>query len=184
MGIYWRDRGPLESTEFSLSRFLVPYLSKYEGYSIFMDCDMLCRVDLADLTALFASEPAALWCVQHQYVPKDTTKFLGQPQTVYHRKNWSSFMIFDNHRCRALTPNYVNYASGLELHRFKWLNDNEIAQLPLEWNWLVGEYPPNPAAKILHYTLGGPWFEPTRNCEHAEDWRAELAHLEGVLCPV
>lgn len=180
-GIYSRQRGPTESTEFSLTRFLVPYLSGYQGISLFMDSDMLCLADVAELCEPFGYRRyAAEWAVKvcrHEYTPKTATKFLGQPQTAYPRKNWSSFMVFNNVRCQPLSPEYVNRASGLELHRFQWTADNLIASLPLEWNWLVGEYDPNPQAKILHYTLGGPWFEPTRSCDHADLWFQELKHM-------
>ena len=86
--------------------------------------------------------------------------------------------MFYNAWCKMLTPDYINQASGLELHRFLWMN--EIGALPLEWNWLVGEYPHNDDAKILHYTLGGPWFEETRHCDHAEEWRADYMHMIGA----
>lgn len=176
---YSRPRGPLESTEFSLTRFLVPYLSNYDGWSVFMDSDMLCRVDLADLLMemLRQREKAVLVC-QHDYTPASTTKFLDQPQTVYPRKNWSSFMVFNNVKCTALTLDYVNQATGLELHRFQWMPDAQIGSLPLDWNWLVGEYPPNADAKVLHYTLGGPWFPDCALTDHADEWNAERAAMQ------
>lgn len=186
-GVYDRARGPLESTDFSMSRFIVPALCDYEGHAVFMDCDMLCRVDVAELLAhvaiAFAPTRAdphgakAVLCCQHDYTPSETVKFLGQPQTAYPRKNWSSFMIFNNAKCRALTPAYVNSASGLELHRFAWTTDDQIGALPLEWNWLIGEYAPSARAKILHYTLGGPWFDATRECDCADEWLAERDSL-------
>ena len=140
-GLYRRERGPTESTEFSLTRFLVPALSEFRGWSIFMDCDMLCRADIAELAREIERQPdkAVLVC-QHDYVPKTQRKFLNQVQTKYPRKNWSSLMLFNNARCRSLSPDYVNGASGLELHRFAWTDDAAIGALPLEWNWLVGEY--------------------------------------------
>jgi hypothetical protein len=98
-------------------------------------------------------------------------------QTRYARKNWSSLMLFNNARCRALTPEYVNSASGLELHRFAWTEDRAIGELPLEWNWLVTEYRYNPAAKIVHYTLGGPYFPETKNCDYADEWFAEFESM-------
>jgi hypothetical protein len=173
-GIFTRPRGPTESTEFSLTRFLVPALSGFEGWSLFMDCDMLCRADIGQLTAQVESNPdkAVLVC-QHDYVPKTERKFLDQVQTKYPRKNWSSLMLFNNARCRALTPDYVNSATGLELHRFAWTEDALIGALPLEWNWLVGEYPHNAQAKIVHFTLGGPYFDEYRDCDYADEWRDE-----------
>jgi hypothetical protein len=177
-GIYTRPRGPTESTEFSLTRFLVPLLSGYRGWSLFMDCDMLCRADFAELAALTgrAADRAVLVC-KHDYTPSPERKFLNQVQTVYPRKNWSSVMLFNNERCRALTGDYVNTATGLELQRFNWIDDASIGELPLEWNWLVGEYQHNPAAKVVHYTRGGPYFEEFRGCDYAEEWFEENRRL-------
>jgi hypothetical protein len=180
-GVYSRARGPTESTEFSLTRFLVPHLAGYRGWSVFMDCDMLCRSDIAGLAAEIERQPdkAVLVC-QHDYVPKTERKFLDQVQTKYPRKNWSSLMLFNNDRCRALTPEYVNRAAGLDLHRFKWIDERLIGKLPLEWNWLVGEYDHRPDAKIVHYTLGGPYFDATRGCDYAEEWFAEFESMRQV----
>ncbi|HZO04462.1 MAG TPA: glycosyltransferase [Burkholderiales bacterium] len=169
--VYRRPRGPTESTEFSLTRFLVPHLSGYSGWSIFMDCDMLCRTDICALMAEADRQPdkAVLVC-KHDYVPKTQRKFLDQVQTKYPRKNWSSLMLFNNECCRALSVDYVNSASGLELHRFAWTEDRAIGELPLEWNWLVDEYAYNPDAKLVHFTIGGPWFEAYRDCDYAGEW--------------
>ena len=175
--IYRRPRGPTESTEFSMTRFLVPYLSKYSGWSIFMDCDMLCRTDIAALVDETKKSDKAVLVCKHDYVPKTERKFLGQVQTKYARKNWSSLMLFNNERCRSLSVDYVNSASGLELHRFAWVDDRAIGELPLEWNWLVGEYPYNPDAKIVHFTIGGPYFEAYRTCDYAQEWFAEFESM-------
>jgi hypothetical protein len=174
-GVYTRERGPTESTEFSLTRFLVPYLSGYSGWSVFMDCDMLCLADIAELAAQIdrQRDMAVLVC-KHDYVPRTERKFLDQVQTKYPRKNWSSLMVFNNARCRALTPAYVNGAPGLDLHRFAWTEDAAIGELPLEWNWLVGEYERSASAKIVHYTLGGPYFDDYRDCDYATEWFAEV----------
>jgi hypothetical protein len=179
--LYRRPRGPTESTEFSMTRFLVPALSGYQGWSIFMDCDMLCRTDIAGLAAEIERQPdkAVLVC-KHDYTPRTERKFLGQVQTRYTRKNWSSLMLFNNERCRALSPDYVNTASGLELHRFSWIDDAAIGELPLEWNWLVGEYDYNPGAKIVHFTIGGPYFSAYRDCDYAAEWFAERDSMQHV----
>ncbi len=172
--LYSRQRGPTESTEFSLTRFLVPALCGFKGHAIFMDCDMLCRVDIGDLQLPILADPGkAVYCCQHDYTPRSGAKFMGQTQTTYPKKNWSSLMAFDCSKCLALTPEYVNTAPGLALHRFQWTDDASVGALPLAWNWLVGEYEPNPNAYILHYTLGGPWFDETNDCDHADLWRAE-----------
>ncbi len=179
--LYWRKRGPTESTEFSLTRFLVPALSGFEGWSIFMDCDMLCRADIAELARpIEAQKDKAVLVCKHDYVPKTERKFLGQLQTRYARKNWSSLMVFNNALCKTLTPEYVNGASGLDLHRFAWTEDSSIGDLPLEWNWLVGEYERNAAAKIVHFTIGGPYFDEYRACDYAPEWFSELESLRSV----
>jgi hypothetical protein len=180
-GLYSRPRGPTESTEFSLTRFLVPTLAGHRGWSLYMDCDMLCRVDIAELAAEIERQPdkAVLVC-KHDYEPRPGLKMLNQVQTKYPRKNWSSLMLFNNERCRALTPDYVNSAPGLELHRFTWVEDLLIGSLPLEWNWLVGEYDQRSDAKIVHFTLGGPWFDKYRDCHYAVEWFAELKSLRNV----
>lgn len=168
-----RDRHPLQSTDFSFSRFLTPYLSGYIGWSIFMDCDMLMLADIAQLYDL-RDERYAVMVVKHSHVPKEERKFLGEPQTKYERKNWSSVMLFNNAKCTALTPAYVNTASGLELHQFKWLERDElIGALPSAWNHLVGYDPLRADALLVHYTLGGPYFDDYRACEYADHWRRE-----------
>jgi len=172
-GVLTRERHPLQSTDFSFSRFLTPYLSGFSGWSVFMDCDMLMLDDVAALYALRDDRYAAM-VIKHDHVPTETVKFLGEPQSRYEKKNWSSVMLFNNTRCRALTPEYVNTASGLELHQFKWLgNDDLIGGLPDRWNHLVGYDPPRRDAALVHYTLGGPYFEAYRNCEYAREWFAE-----------
>ena len=165
-----RETQSNQSTEFAFSRFLVPYLCNYSGHAIFMDCDMLSR---SDISALWRQRTTkyAVQCVQHDYTPTSTVKFLNQPQTPYPKKNWSSMMLFNNAKCTALTPDYVNSATGLELHQYKWLENEElIGKINEEWNWLVGEYEHNPNAKLVHYTEGGPYFKNYKHCDYAEEW--------------
>ncbi len=170
---FTRERHTLQSTDFSFSRFLTPYLSGYRGWSVFMDCDMLMLDDVARLYAL-RDERYAVMVVKHDHVPKEATKFLDQPQTAYQKKNWSSVMLFNNARCQALTPDYVNTASGLELHQFKWLqNDDLIGEIPARWNHLVGYDARNSDAALVHFTLGGPYFDEFRDCEYAQKWQDE-----------
>ena len=166
-----RERTPTQSTEFSFSRFLVPWLCGYEGTAVFMDCDMLCRGDISKLHGISG---AAVSVVKHDYTPRPEDKFLGQRQSIYEKKNWSSLMVFNNTLCRTLTPEFVNRASGLELHQFKWLpSETWVGELDKNWNHLVGEYQPNPEAKIAHFTLGTPCFPKYSDCEFAEEWKAE-----------
>lgn len=172
-GVLTRERHPLQSTDFSFSRFLTPWLSGYAGWSVFMDCDMLMLENIAALWAL-RDERYAVMAVKHMHIPRETTKFLGEPQSKYEKKNWSSVMLFNNAKCRALTADYVNTASGLDLHQFKWLDDDAlIGELPARWNHLVGYNPPREDAALVHYTLGGPYFAEYAGCEYAEHWMRE-----------
>jgi hypothetical protein len=167
-----RPRDPLQSTEFSFSRFLAPYLCAYQGWALYLDCDMLFLDDIARLWAL-RDERYAVMVVKHQYVPKSERKLLGATQTRYEKKNWSSLMLFNMAKCSALTPAYVNSASGLELHQFKWLPDEGlVGELPRRWNHLVGEYPYDPDVSNVHFTIGGPYFNQYAACEYADRWFA------------
>src|ERR1700693_2486545 len=135
--VFRRPHNALQSTQFSFSRFLTPWLAGYEGWALFMDCDMLMLADIVELWKL-RDERYAVQVVKHVHVPKEEVKFLGHTQTKYEKKNWSSVMLMNCARCRALTPEYVNTASGLELHQFKWLGtDALIGELPSRWNHLV-----------------------------------------------
>ncbi len=177
---YSRERSSIESTDFSFTRFLVPYLSGYEGWSVFMDCDMLMTADIAELWAL-RDDKYSVMCVKHDYVARDDIKFLGSVQTKYEKKNWSSVMLFNNAACTVLTPDVVAHETGLYLHQFKWLDgDNRIGGLPTTWNYLVGEMTMPGTPKLIHYTLGGPYFDSYRECEHAELWFAEHALLSSA----
>jgi hypothetical protein len=180
--LMWRERHPLQSTDFSFSRFLTPYLCDFEGWAIFMDCDMLVLDDIAKLWDL-RDDKYAVMCVHHDHVPKEDTKFLGQPQTKFEKKNWSSVMLMNCAKCSALTPDYVNTATGLALHRFQWLDgDNLIGEIPRGWNHLVDYDPALPATEIsnLHYTSGGPYFDDYRDCGYAAEWIAERDDMLSV----
>jgi len=175
-----RPRHPLQSTDFSFSRFLVPYLCDYQGWALFMDCDMLVLDDITQLWSL-RDERYAIQVVKHHHVPQETVKFLGAPQTPYDKKNWSSVILFNNRRCTRLTPEYVNTASGLELHQFKWLeNDDLIGEIPHRWNHLVGYDPPDSAVSLVHYTIGGPYFEQWQTCEYAQEWFTEREQMSSA----
>ena len=175
--VHDRPREPLASTEFSMSRFIVPQLLGHAGWGIFMDCDMLCLGDIADLYAM-RDKSCAVQVVKHDYTPKEGRKMLGAQQTAYEKKNWSSLMMFNASKCKALTSQYVDTATGLDLHQFKWLEDERlIGGLPVQWNWLIGEYGPVEYPKMLHYTLGGPWWDKHQNVPHANLWHMEFESL-------
>jgi len=174
-GVMTRPRHELQSTDFSFSRFLVPHLCDYQGWALFMDCDMLVLDDMAELWKL-RDDQYAVQVVKHDHVPQEETKFLGQAQTKYEKKNWSSVMLFNNAKCTALTPDYVNEATGLDLHRFNWLgNDDLIGEIPHRWNHLVGYDKTVPVAEVsnLHYTIGGPYFDDYKDTDYAAEWFTE-----------
>ncbi|CAN6252968.1 unnamed protein product [Urochloa humidicola] len=190
-GLYWRERGPTESTEFSFTRFLTPHLAGYRGWALFVDCDFLFVADVAELVRLIADADqrgAAVLCVHHDYAPTEATKMDGAVQTVYPRKNWSSMVLFNcGHpkNIAALTPEAVSTRSGAYLHRFMWLDDDEVGEVPFVWNFLVGHNRVDPddeagtAPRAIHYTSGGPWFERYRNCEFADLWVQERDAYEA-----
>jgi hypothetical protein len=184
-GIYTRERDPKQSNEFSFTRFLVPYLSDYDGWAAFFDCDMLLRTDVAKLFERAALDPEkAVHVVKHDYEPKDTIKYLNTVQYRYPRKNWSSVVLWNcSHPSNfVLTPEFVNTASPMELHRFQWLKDEEIGSLDVRWNWLVGDYSdPPPDVHNVHWTIGGPYFDEYKNSDFSEEWFAEYARMAFCL---
>jgi len=184
---YTRERDPHQSNEFAFSRFLVPYLMNYHGWAVFMDCDMLVRTDLKELWAL-RDQTKSVQVIKHDYVPKNDTKYLGNIQYPYPRKNWSSVMMFNcaHDHCKRLTMEYVKTADPMALHRFFWTHEDFIGELPVEWNHLVGEYPPNMGAKIVHHTNGGPWFDEYRGVEFSDEWRQvydDVRHADQLIIP-
>ena len=178
--LYWRERDKLSSTEFTLTRFLVPYLNNYKGWAVFCDCDMVWRVDPSELFNEI-DDSKAVMVVKHEYNVEEGIKMDGQVQLPYPRKNWSSMMLWNcsHPKNQALDLEAVNTASPSFLHRFEWLEDEDIGELDHCWNWLVGWYNNSNGVepKILHYTEGGPWFEETRNCEFNLIWKQELINL-------
>ena len=147
---WWRERSEKENTEFSICRFLIPFLSDYEGISLFMDDDFIVTCDPAEVVELF-DEQYDVQVVQHDYVPKKETKWLTMRNHPYDKKNWSSMMLFNNAKCKILSPFRVNASPGLYLHQFDWAE--KVGALPREYNHLVGEYKERPA-KFYHFTNG------------------------------
>lgn len=182
LGIYTRPADTSASTEFSLTRFLTPFLAAQGGWVVFCDCDFLFT---GDVTAVIAGlDPAkAVHVVQHDYSPAFDVKMDGKRQTVYPRKNWSSFMVFncDHPDVKALTPAVVNSASPAFLHRFEWIsNQDDIGALDLSWNFLEGEYPrPETPPHAIHFTNGGPWFEEWANVDYVDLWQEEYALFQA-----
>jgi len=152
--IWYRQRKTTDSTEFSVCRFLAPYLSNYEGWSVFMDDDFYWNVSPLELEKFCDDSYSVLVC-KHNYVPKKNIKWGNLNQLKYEKKNWSSLMLFNNSHddCKKLSLDYVNSGIALDMHQFRWTNS--VGSLPLEYNFLVGEYQKNQEeAKALHFTNG------------------------------
>ena len=175
-GKYFRKQPEAGSVEFTYTRFLTPYLSGFKGWSLFIDCDFLFTRDVAELFAL-ADDKYAIMGAKHDYVPKNAVKMDGQKQVAYPRKNWSSCILWncEHSSNRILTPYTASTQTGAYLHRFKFLKDYMIGDIPIEWNWLEGEYekPEVPPAAI-HFTNGGPGFEDWQDVDYADLWRSYL----------
>jgi len=190
-GLYWRSHeivdgrtvdcfdGKPFSTEFSFTRFLVPFLNQFSGLALFMDCDMYVRSSIDEIFDRYASY--AISCVQHSYKPSDKLKMDGQIQTSYRRKNWSSFVLWncDHPENKNLTISDVNTKPGSFLHGFDWMDYSTIGSINEEWNWLDGHSSENIEPKCVHFTTGGPaydnWVEKREVDKiYSDEWRKLL----------
>lgn len=174
------------TNQFVYSRFLVPELMDYQGWALYLDSDMLVRDDLIKLWDLRDGSKAVM-VVKHDYQTEHTRKLIGTPMECanasYPRKNWSSMMLWNcgHPQNKILTTEFVAEAPGSFLHRFSWLTDDLIGELPKEWNHLVGEQPADTSAKLVHYTLGAPCFSHYRKCEHSHEWHRTKEEVNDAL---
>jgi len=162
------------SNHFIYTRFLVPYLMHWQGWAIFIDGDMIVRDDITKLWNQRESDKDVM-VVKHDYKTRMPVKYLGSKNEDYPRKNWSSVILWNcsSFPNRKLTPEFVQQSTGSFLHRFSWIDDQRIGELPPEWNWLPDEYGPNTNAKLLHYTLGTPCFHEFADTPQSEEWHRE-----------
>jgi lipopolysaccharide biosynthesis glycosyltransferase len=169
-----------KSNDFIYSRFLTPYLNAFSGWAIFADGDMICQSDIKELWDL-RDESKAVLVVKHDYKTKAQKKYLGNSNADYPKKNWSSLILWNcaHPKHRVLTPDFISNRTGKFLHRFSWLEDEDIGDLPRDWNWLAIEYPENKNAKLIHYTLGTPCFKEYWDCDMSEIWHA---NQKRVVC--
>lgn len=170
------------TNKFTYSRFLVPYLMDFSGWAIFADGDMVCLSDIKILKNYFDPK-FAVQVVKHDYKTKHKLKYLGQKNDNYPRKNWSSVILWNcsHPKNKILTPTLINQKNGAFLHRFKWLQDNEIGSIPKTWNWLAIEYPEKENLKLIHYTLGTPCFKDYENTSLSSYWKKSyLNSREGL----
>ena len=177
--VFNRPLDSRQSTEFTYTRFLTPYLARYAEKALFCDSDFLWRCDVNE-TLNFIKDDQSISCVQHEYTEcTGKTKMDGLKQEWYPRKNWSSLMLFNSSHddCKNLTLEAVNKESPKYLHRMEWTTDEKIGSIPIEYNYLVGYYSKeNP--KALHFTDGGPWHQDYVNVQYGEEWLSYLTHEE------
>ena len=166
------------SNNFIYSRFLVPYLMNFKGWAIFVDGDMVCLSDFKNLKQFFDSN-LAVSVVKHDYKTKQKVKYFGQKNEDYPRKNWSSVIIWncEHPKNKVLTPSFISNKEGSFLHRFQWLKDDEIGELPKSWNWLAIEYEETNNVDLIHYTLGTPCFKEYSNKSFSKYWKKSYVNL-------
>lgn len=174
------------SNAFIYTRFLIPFLQDFRGWAIFADgSDMMMRADVSELWAL-RDHYKAVQVVKHEYKTKHARKYVGSAMEAanddYQRKNWSSLMLINcaHFRWRQMTPEKVQEMRGPELHRFAWIPDELIGELPTEWNWLADEYGENPNANLLHWTAGVPAFGHYSNSAHAAEFFEQARRVTYV----
>ena len=163
------------SNQFVYTRFLVPHLMSFDGWAIYIDGDMVVRDDIVKLWDMKQYDKDVM-VVKHDYKTIMQHKYMGAKNEDYPRKNWSSVILWNCNAFpnRILKPDFVQYQTGAFLHRFSWLEDHRIGELPRDWNWLPDELGENPDAKLLHYTLGAPCFYEYADTVQADQWHNEL----------
>lgn len=176
--LMYRDFDPLASTEFTYTRFLAPYLNGFKGRALFCDSDFIWNCCVSEAFD-YLKEGQAVACVQHDYTPHANVKMDGRTQTVYPRKNWSSMLVFncEHPSTQKLTIDAVNTQSPAWLHRLLWANDDEIGDIPYQYNYLVGYYNSDDP-KVVHYTDGGPWHPGYEDVQYGELWRQYMTEDE------
>jgi len=164
------------SNEFVYSRFLVPHLESHKGWALFIDGDMIVREDITKLFDLIEHDKAVM-VVKHDYKTRAKKKYLNSKNEDYPRKNWSSVILWNCGSAinNKLTPEFIEKAEGKELHRFLWIPDDRIGELPISWNWLPQEQGSYQQANLIHYTLGTPCFKENKDDFMADEWHYERA---------
>lgn len=170
-----RPREPFQSTDFSYTRFMIPFINNYKGFSVFCDCDFLFLNDISDLMTSIDKTKAVSVVKHPTYIPRTETKMYGIDQHIMQKKNWASLIVFNNEHSanKLLTPEYVNTRMpGRCIHQLEWCAPYEIGSIPLDWNTLDDYYLlDNP--KAIHYTDGGPWFDDYKNTMYSDLWWKE-----------
>ena len=183
-GYYWRAPDYGASTEFSITRFLVPTLHKHNTRSelnhwvLFCDSDVLFLTDPNEIFEL-ADDRYAVMVVKHDHRPTGATKMYGAKQEYYPRKNWSSVVLWncDHTANHLINLGSVNDETPAYLHRFLWLDDDEIGELPSTWNHLAGETRRDGIPNLVHYTNGLPVYGEYRYGPLASLWKQALIDM-------
>jgi hypothetical protein len=148
-------------TEFTYSRYLPPFLTDYDGYSLFIDADMIVLDDIYGIMA-DVDPMAAVSVVKHNL--------------AFERP---SLMVFNGKRCRILTPAFIDSPAN-PMFDLAWAS--KVGGLPAAWNHLVGYQGASPAgAKVLHYTAGIPVWPETSGCDNAADWHREHQSMNSSV---
>ena len=147
------------SNDFIYSRFLVPYLMKFKGWAIYADGDMVCLKDIKKLWDL-RDDKFAVQLVKHDYKTKIKTKYWGNKNEDYPRKNWSSLILWNcEHQAhKKLTPEFIQKQTGAFLHRFSWIKEKKDINL-------------------IHYTIGTPCFEEYQNESLSSFWKKSFLNM-------
>lgn len=154
-------------TEFTFSRYLVPWLCDYEGHALFMDSDVLVR---GDISLLPWDHSAAVAMVPHK------ASALHPEQNLAFER--ASVMLFNNAQCRMLGPEYVENGHP---QKFEWIPRDTYYPLEAAWNHLVGYDKPNSAAKIAHFTMGIPLFDETVKDEFCDEYHRIVSEMNGSV---
>jgi hypothetical protein len=164
-----------QSTDHANGRFFIPHVAKMAGiggWALFVDGDVMFRGNACRLFEQLDNSKA-LYCVHHDHAPTAAVKMDHQVQSVYSRKNQSSVMALnlDHPANKALTLDVLNNTPGRDLHRFFWLAECDIGELPQSWNCLIGYTDPEISPTIAHFTDGTPDMAGWEGQKHSDEWR-------------
>jgi hypothetical protein len=147
-------------TEFTFSRFLVPWLCDFKGKALFLDADMVVTGDIAELFAACEGKNG-----EDVYVMTDQARF-----------EWPSAMLFicDGDGSTRLQPHYIDNHHNA-LMDLSWAD--LVGDMPKEWNHCVGYAAPRTDAKLYHFTKGIPIWRETRGNVEDQVFHEAYKHM-------